>query len=183
LSEKELIRQILSGNTHAFELIVNQHKAMVYSLALRICSHTEDAEELAQDVFMRVFENLSSYRGESQLKTWIYKIAFNWCMNKTRTKRKYEQVSFDTQFHLVDEDLNPFEQLTQTEQKVALQRALEEMDKIDSIVLTLFYFEELNINEIAESLSFSKSNVKVKLFRARKKLIEIVEQKNFLNHE
>lgn len=177
MTEQELISQVLNGNTHAFERIVNQHKTMVYSLALRISQQTEDAEELAQDVFMRVFENLASFKGESKLKTWIYKIAFNWCMNKTKTKRHYESVSYETQYQLSDFTLNAYEQLAQAEMQEALREAMHKLDQVDSIIVTLFYLEEMSIDEISEVLSFSKSNIKVKLFRARKKLKEIIETK------
>lgn len=178
MTEQELIQKILKGNTHAFENVVNANKTMVYSIALRLSKSREEAEELAQDVFMRVYENLHTFQGQSALKTWIYKIAFNWCMNKTKTKRHHESVSYETQFQLSDFTLNAYEQLAQAEMQEALKEALHKLDQVDSIIVTLFYLEEMSIDEISEVLSFSKSNIKVKLFRARKKLKEIIDSQH-----
>lgn len=183
MSETELIHRILKGNTHAFETLVNAYKTMVYSLALRLCNNHEEAEELTQDVFLRVYDNLSSFKGESKLKTWIYRIAFNWCMNKTKTKRAYEKVAFESHFQLAEVEMNAFEQLAHEELNASIREALKQLDRIDALVLTMFYLDEMSVEEIAHVLSFSKPNIKVKLFRARKKLKEIIESNQYWSHE
>lgn len=177
MNEQELIAKVLAGNSHAFAVLVNQHKNMVYSLALQMCKDTMLAEELAQDVFVKVYEKLGEFKGQSKLSSWIYRITINWCYTKLRTKRNYEEVSFEDNHLTADDDLNGLEQLEHTERLESIRQALNELESMDAIVLTLFHFEEQSIEEIVQTTGFSKANVKVKLHRARKKLREIIETK------
>jgi RNA polymerase sigma-70 factor (ECF subfamily) len=177
LSELELIAKVKAGNHHAFTVIVNQHKTMVYSLALQMSKDPLVAEELAQDVFVKVYQKLNEFQGKSKLSTWIYKLTINWCYTKLRTKRNYENVSFADNLIEVDGTLNGLEQLEQDERVACLKLALNELDSIDAIILSLFYIEELSIEELVDATGFSKANVKVKLHRSRKKLLEIIQNK------
>lgn len=177
LNEQELIAKVLAGNSHAFAVLVNQHKNMVYSLALQMCKDPMLAEELAQDVFVKVYEKLGEFKGQSKLSSWMYRITINWCYTKFRTKRKYEEVSFEDNHLPTDDALNALQQLEHHERVESIRQALNELESMDAIVLTLFHFEELSIEEIVQTTGFSKANVKVKLHRARKKLREIIETK------
>jgi RNA polymerase sigma-70 factor (ECF subfamily) len=177
LKELDHIEQVLKGNLHAFEALINAHKTMVFSIALRFAKNEQDAEELTQDVFLRAYENLASFKGHSKFSTWLYKIAFNWCVNKTRTKRIYEPVTYQEHHMKMDTSLNGLELLEREERAALVQKALSELNETDSIVLILFYFEELSIAEIAETLSFSQANIKVKLLRARQRILELIENK------
>ncbi len=177
MNEKELIAKVLAGNSHAFAVLVNQHKNMVYSLALQMCKDPMLAEELAQDVFVKVYEKLGEFKGQSKLSSWIYRITINWCYTKLRTKRNYEEVSFADNHLPADDELNALQQLEHNERVESIRQALNDLESMDAIVLTLFHFEELSIEEIVDVTGFSKANVKVKLHRARKKLREIIETK------
>jgi RNA polymerase sigma factor (sigma-70 family) len=177
LSEQELIAQVLAGNSHAFTVLVNQYKSMVFSLAVQMCKDVHLAEELAQDVFVKVYEKLGEFKGQSKLSSWIYRITINWCYTKLRIKRNFDQVSFEDNNILVESDLNGFELLENAERIVCIRQALSELETMDAIVLTLFYLEEMTIEEIVQTTSLSKANVKVKLHRARKRLLEIIEEK------
>ncbi len=177
LNEQELIAKVLAGNSHAFAILVNQHKNMVYSLALQMCKDPMLAEELAQDVFVKVYEKLGEFKGQSKLSSWMYRITINWCYTKLRTKRKYEEVSFGDNHLPADDELNALQQLEHNERVESIRQALNDLESMDAIVLTLFHFEEQSIEEIVDVTGFSKANVKVKLHRARKKLREIIETK------
>lgn len=177
MNEQELIAKVLAGNSHAFAVLVNQHKNMVFSLALQMCKDTMLAEELAQDVFVKVYEKLGEFKGQSKLSSWIYRITINWCYTKLRTKRNYEQVSFEDNHLPADDELNALQQLEHHERVESIRQALNELESMDAIVLTLFHFEEQSIEEIVDVTGFSKANVKVKLHRARNKLREIIETK------
>lgn len=172
------MQDILRGDQSAFQTLVNQHKNMVYSIALRISKNPQIAEELAQDVFLRVYEKLRDFKHESKLKTWIYRIAINWCLTKTRQFKKWESVSYEEHHQEFESSLDSLETLEIEQRALCVRQALAELDDMDAIVITLFYLEEMSIQEIVETTNFSQGNIKVKLHRARKKLVEVIESKH-----
>lgn len=161
----------------SFDQLVDQYKDMVYSIAFRLVGNRDDALEVAQDAFMKVHKNLSRFRGESRLSTWIYRIAYNeglMCLRKRRqqpseTDYSNEEVSF------VDVS-QALEHLGQEERKRYISMALCRLIGDDSNVLTLYYLEEQTIEEIALIMGISEANVKVKLFRARARFHEVIVQ-------
>ena len=88
-SDENIIKEILSGNRTAFSILVERHKSMVFAVCIRIVKNQEDAEEIAQDVFVKAFQKLESFRGDSTFKTWIYRIAFTSAISKKRLKKTY----------------------------------------------------------------------------------------------
>ena len=177
MSEQELIAKVCEGNSQAFSILVNQHKDMVYSLALQMCMNPMQAEEFAQDIFLRVYEKIAEFNGKSKLSSWIYRITINYCYTKLRKKRTYEVVGFEDNHIIIDENLNCLEQMELKDCVNCIKAAISELEEMDAIILILFYFEDFSIEEIIKTTGFSKANVKVKLYRARKKLLFIVQSK------
>jgi RNA polymerase sigma factor (sigma-70 family) len=172
------IARVLEGNTSDYANLINKYKDMIFTLAYRITGNREDAEEVSQDVFLKAFNGLSEFRGTSRFSTWLYKIAYNQSVSRIRKKQPDIQ-SYDSLEIGIDDwhgemDMN-HEQLDNIP-VVYVKQAFEKLEEIDRTVLTLYYQDDFNVKEISGITGLSVSNVKVKLFRGRKKLIEILEK-------
>ena len=175
--ERHIIQRILRGETALYEHFLNTYGQQVFILVARIVSNQEDAEELTQDCFMKAFTHLSSFHGDSSFSTWIYRIAYNEATSALRKKDK-ELLSFDDRMwnslsdKEIDEELD-----TENEVQIQkLQQALTQLKPDEQALVTLFYEEEKNIEEIAYIFHLTESNVKVKLHRIRKKLCNLMKE-------
>jgi RNA polymerase sigma factor (sigma-70 family) len=174
--ESAYITAVLEGNTQAYAYLINKHKSLVYSLCLKITKNKEDAEEVAQDVFLKAYQQLSTFKRDSKFATWLYRIAYNTSLNKIKRKKVWqESIHQDDEDHptLQIEDTtfeNQFDLLNLAEKRKYIQIAMQALSEQDAVIITLFYFAEHNLEEIAEVTGIDKNNVKIKLHRARKKL-------------
>ncbi|MGB1308224.1 MAG: RNA polymerase sigma factor [Oceanihabitans sp.] len=174
-----IINQILEGDTKAFAVLVDRYKNLVFTLALQMVKNREEAEEVSQDTFIKVFKKLEKFKGESKFSTWIYKIAYNTCLDRIKSnKRKQNTVAINefTEQEVKTLD-NALSKLEAQERKQAIQNCLQLLPADDCALLTLYYFEELSLDEIAKVIGIKANNVKVKLFRSRKKLTTILQNK------
>jgi RNA polymerase sigma-70 factor (ECF subfamily) len=182
------IGQVLEGKTNAFTHIVDSHKDHAYNLALRICGSHEEAEEIAQDAFIKAYRSLSSFRMRSSFATWLYRIVYNTAISLVRTRKKgmlsLEEFPADAIDFIRD---NTSEEEAETEYRNSLVNfSLQKISEEERGLITLYYYEELSIEEISDITAITKSNVKVKLFRARQKMtgiIEKIEKKNLIYHD
>jgi RNA polymerase sigma factor (sigma-70 family) len=168
------IDKVLSGDTAAFAELVNRHKDMVFTITNRVLKSREDAEEIAQDVFLKVFQSLEKFKRESKFSTWVYRIAFNTAVSKVR-KKKMEVLAIDENLienYTFDEIIDDTGELSLDDKKKYYEIALKKISEEDNLILTMFYLEEQSIDDISEITGLSVSNVKVKLHRTRKKLYE-----------
>jgi RNA polymerase sigma-70 factor (ECF subfamily) len=174
--DQHLIERTLKGDMQAFTVLVDRYKYMVYTLAMRMVKNREEAEEISQDTFLRVYNALGNFKGGSKLSTWVYKIAYfrslDYIKKQGRTPilTAIEGAVENTFF----EQDGILDKLEQNEKKGVIKEALNALPGNDGVLLTLHYFEELSLQEIAEILEISANNVKVKLFRARKRLQHIL---------
>ncbi len=171
------IQKVLAGQADAFRFLVERHKAIVFNIVLRITRNNEDAEEIAQDVFLKVFQSIKNFKGDAKFSTWLYRIAYNSAISKVR-KKKISLSNIDD-YELAEDDVeniyDDFSNLENLDKQKYLKHAIAQLNNEDSLVITLYYLNEHSIDEISELTGMSKSNVKVRLFRARKKLF------NYLN--
>lgn len=173
------IEKVKKGNSGAFKYLVERHKDMVFTLVLRITRNREDAEEIAQDAFVKAFQSISSFKGESKFSTWLYKIAYNLSISHTR-KKNYDIVDIDENLisdYKIFETYNEFIKLEDSEKNNILNDAINLLNEDERLIITLFYIKEYSVQEIEEITSLSKSNIKIKLFRSRKKLFSILSNK------
>ncbi len=171
------IEQTLEGNVNAFAFLVEKYKHMVFTLTIRIVKNREEAEEVSQDVFVKAFRNLENFKGDSKFSTWIYKIAYYASLDVIkRNKRQIKSENIETVY---EGDLgnvqDALKYLHDKERKKIINEALLKLNEEERIVLTLFYFEELPIKEISKVVNLSEDNIKIKLFRSRKKLATILK--------
>lgn len=172
LEDNHYIGRVLGGDSSAFSALVNRHKTMAFSIALKILQNREDAEEVAQDSFLKAFESLGSFEKKSKFSTWLYRIVYNTAITKARKKR-IEFVGIDDRLitnYSEDEVQERVGGFDADEQKMIIDRALKRLPEEDNLLITLFYKAEHSIEEISAITSLTESNVKVRLHRIRKKL-------------
>jgi RNA polymerase sigma factor (sigma-70 family) len=182
------IEQILAGNNNAFSCIVDRHKNKAYNLAFRICGNHEEAEELAQDAFIKAYRSLNSFKMKSSFATWLYRIVYNTTISHVRLKKKGVLSLEDFPADATDFiGSNTTEEEAEKEYRTSLVNfALQKIGEDERGLVSLYYYEEMSVDEISDVPGISKSNIKVKLFRARQKMLEIIEkvEKNkFTYHE
>jgi RNA polymerase sigma factor (sigma-70 family) len=179
IDDQFYIRKIVEGDTKAFAVLVDRYKDLVFTLALRMLKNREEAEEVSQDTFIKVYKSLSKFKGDSKFSTWIYRITYNSCLDTLKKyKQEYQLVTIDeyTEREIVTLD-NAFDALAEKEQQQAIEDCLQSLPKEDSFLLTLYYFEEQSIEDISKIVGLTANNVKVKLFRSRKKLTAILKDR------
>jgi RNA polymerase sigma-70 factor (ECF subfamily) len=170
--DNHYIDRVLNGDVSAYASLVAKHKNLVFSIALKILNNREDAEEVAQDCFLKVFQALKTFERKSKFSTWLYRIVYNAAISKTR-KKKLELVPMDNYVidNYTDHDLAMgIDEIDPEEQKKMIERAMERLSDDDNLLITLFYKSENSIEEISNITGLSMSNVKVRLHRIRKKL-------------
>jgi len=177
-SEAALIQRCTSGDESACAELVTIHERMVFNLALHLLGDRDEARDLSQEVFLRVFRTLPQFRGQSALRTWIYRIVINQARNRRRSWRRRhraDQVSLDTHLHRAaalesTEDSAPDRMLAQKETAARLWRALERLPFDHRTALILREIDGLRYEEIAFSLGIAIGTVKSRLTRARQAL-------------
>ena len=181
------IEQMLAGNINAFSYIVDRHKDKAYNLAFRICGNHEEAEEIAQDSFLKAYRSLNGFKMKSSFATWLYRIVYNTAISHVRIKKKGVLSLKDFPADATDFiGNNSSEEEAEKEYRNAVVNfALQKINEEERGLISLFYYEDMSTEEIADVTGISKSNIKVKLFRARQKMlviIENVEKKKFIYH-
>jgi len=168
-NEQTHIGMVLKGDSSAYRFLVEGNKKIVYSIALRILNNTEDAEDATQESFIKAYHQLHTFKGKSKFSTWLCTIAYRICLSKLKTN-SFENNGIDGELaESYPGNMNtPYEELTEKEQTMLVKEAIEKLPKIDTLLITLYYFNENSINEIEEITGLTASNIKIKLFRARK---------------
>jgi RNA polymerase sigma-70 factor (ECF subfamily) len=172
------IERVKGGDREAFGPLVDVHKDMVYTVCLRMLTSEADAEEAAQDVFVKAFRSIGSFQAKAKFSTWLYRIAYNHCISEIRKKVKMIDLVDELPEGEVDEgEINGLESISAGERSKYLQIALESLAETDAVVVTLFYYDELSLEEIAEVTGLSSSNIRIKLHRSRKKMYKVISEK------
>ncbi len=182
------IEQILAGNYNAFSHIVDRHKDKAYNLAFRICGNHEEAEEIAQDSFLKAYRSLKGFKMKSSFATWLYRIIYNSAISHIRIKKRgvlsLEDFPADaTDFIGTDTSEDEAEKEYRSS---LINFALQKINEEERGLISLYYYDEMSTEEISDVTGITKSNIKVKLFRARQKMLEIiekVEKKKLIYHE
>jgi RNA polymerase sigma-70 factor, ECF subfamily len=171
------IQRTLAGDQKAFAGLVDRHKNMVFSIALKVLRNREEAEEIAQDCFVKAYQSLKTYKGDSKFSTWLYRIVYNAAISQTR-KRKQEFVEMNEHIsdHMTeDEIVANLDTVSSDQQAELLKKAIDRLPAEESAIITLFYNREMSVDDISRVTGLSEANVKVKLHRIRKKLYEMLQ--------
>jgi RNA polymerase sigma factor (sigma-70 family) len=170
-----LITAVLNGDTAVYSELVKRHQRFVFTLALRFTKNREDAEEVAQDCFVKAYRALGTFKQTSKFSTWLYAITYTSAMTSLRKKKPVTQSLDDDEISIQLPDPS-FERHSDSAEKksayVYLNRAIDSLSVDDAAIITLFYKGEQSLEEIAAAMYMDANTVKVKLHRARLKLKE-----------
>jgi len=177
MDEKDLVKRILDGETQSFSLLLERYQRPVHSLIRQIIPCREEAEELTQDVFVKVFTSLDKFRGDRSFSTWLWRIAYNTAIPATRKKKiVFPDVDDVRLTNLPDESVDELLKKTDNEEQLkCLEKAVDQLNVEEKTLISLYYTEDKAVTEIAAILQLSPDNVKVKLFRTRKKLVILMQ--------
>jgi RNA polymerase sigma factor (sigma-70 family) len=172
------IEAVRKGNVQAFSFLVEKYQKLVYTLALKLLKKPEEAEEMAQDTFVKAFQKLDGYEGKSKFSTWLYSITYNACISELR-KRRIEFKSIDDR-QISDQDEQKmhdyYRETKKEDQEKYLNLALEKLPEDDQVLVTLYYYESQSMDEISIITGLTVSNIKVKIHRARKRMYTILNE-------
>lgn len=181
VSDQDLSRRATSGDYEAFEELVRRYESSVYHLALKITRSPEEAEEVLQETFLSVFENLKDFRGDSSFKTWLYRIATNFALMKLRKSQKIDSLNEPLNVNgdeipkdVEDWSENPEGKYEQEELKEILKSAMDSLPEIYRTVFLLRDVEGMSNQEVADILGLSLPAVKSRALRARLQLREVL---------
>jgi RNA polymerase sigma-70 factor (ECF subfamily) len=170
--EDIVITKIKEGDLHACRYIVDKYKAFVYHIAWRVVRVKEDAEEIAQDSFIKAIKAINEFKYESKFSTWLYRITVNNAISKTRQKKFYqEEINEEiTDSINVSGTASGFENLNRQDRHKILEEAMEKLSTEEKLLISLYYFQDNSMAEVAQATGLGENLVKVKVHRSRKKL-------------
>ncbi|MFA6440449.1 MAG: sigma-70 family RNA polymerase sigma factor [Bacteriovoracaceae bacterium] len=169
--ELQLIKEFNNGNEQAFNILVLRYKEKIYWIVRRMVPDHDEADDITQNVFIKAYHSLRTFKGDSSFYTWIYRIAINLSLNEIRRKKIRRTFTIDEEVHQVQtQDAQPLELLEQQEQSRQIREAIEKLPDKQKKVFMLRYYEELPYEEIAKILKTSVGGLKANYFHAVKKI-------------
>jgi RNA polymerase sigma-70 factor, ECF subfamily len=178
-TDPELIESFRNGNEQAFNLLVARHQERVYWAARRIVGSHEDADDLVQEVFLKVYGKLHTFRGGSEFFTWLYRITVNAALNASRKKKIVGFFHIDAHHDpAAGDDQYPLEVVVRDEQKTLFDRAVEELPAKQKAVFMMRYHEGMKFDRIASVLGRSIGGVKSNYFHALRKIDTYLKEVN-----
>lgn len=179
--DSKLVREVMSGNTSAFAELMSLYKKRIEALGMSFFKNPADTEDFAQDVFLKAYTKLDSFRGESLFSTWLTRMAYNTAINAVN--RRSEYVSIADESLLPDNGLTPEEKELRLLTMEAVRESLKELPDKYKIVLDLYFFYDNSYTEISEITSLAENTVKSHIFRAKKLLREKIVAKGLVENE
>ena len=184
MNELELIQQLRAGDELAFKSLVENYQDLVYNTALGVVQNSEDAEDVAQEVFIQVFRSIDQFKGDARLSTWIYRITTTKALDHIRSRKRKKRFAFITSLFGPNDELihepvdfqHPGVTLDRKEQAALLFRMIDQLPENQKVAFTLHKTEELSYQEIADVMQLSVSAVESLLFRARQNLRKLLEK-------
>lgn len=176
--EAQVIEQILKGDINAYEQLVTRYEKSVYNLALRMTDNAEDAADMAQEAFIKAYNSLASFRGDSKFSVWLYRIVSNVCLDFLRKQSRRPAMSLsvedddgeDVQLDVPDESMSPESLLERKLTRESVRAGLAQLPEDYRQILLLRELQGLSYDEIAQTLDIGVGTVKSRIFRAREKL-------------
>jgi len=173
-TDEYYIREILKGDSGSFSQLVEKYSHLAFSLSMKLLNQREDAEEAAQDAFIKAYNSLRSFQSSSTFKTWFFRIVYNTSISKLRTRKNVEVKIEDVK--ISDSELFSTEsavgQLNTEDRQKYLQTGLERLDPEERALLKMYYYDDFSMEEVSSITGMTVSNVKVKIHRSRKKLLQ-----------
>lgn len=181
ISDVEVIESVKKGNAADFSILVDRYKDKAFTMLKRILKNEFDAEEVLMDAFLKVYNNLNSFKFESKFSTWFYRIVYNSALTRLSiSKRKIEEAMNSIDDLTFLESKYKADEFNDADVSNFVRKIIDDLPPKNAAVVTMFYLEEMNIEEISEVLEISVSNVKIILYRSRGILKNLIESRNLL---
>lgn len=177
-SDNELIAAFKNGDIRGFNEIVRRYQKQVYMVSFRMVTNADDADDITQEVFIKIHSSLKEFRGDSSLFSWLYRIATNMSLNHIRKRKTMNTVSVDDVMELsTDEHHTAGESMDDDLKKKLVLEAIETLPPQQRIVFNMRYYDEMTYEEISATLEKSVGGLKANYFHAVKKISEYVKSK------
>ena len=172
-TDEYYIREILKGDSGSFSQIVEKYSHLAFSLSMKILNQREDAEEAAQDAFIKAYNSLSSFQSGSTFKTWFFRIVYNTSISRLRTHKNTEIKLADVKISDIEIQAteSAVEQLNKEDRHKYLQAGLKKLEPDEQALLKMYYYDDFSMDEVSAITGLNVSNVKVKIYRGRKRLL------------
>jgi len=183
VQEKELLDKIKSGDVHAFKQLFESYRDVVFNLCYRFANNREDAEDLCQEVFFKIYNSAATFKHKSKISTWIYRITVNLCLNFKRKHHRFtwlflddtsEEKSSVSEYLTIPEADQPDSFVEKKEREQIIQDAINSLPKNQRVALILQRYEDLSVQEIADILGTSALSIQSRLSRAKENLCRII---------
>ena len=177
-NELLIINKVLEGNTDAFGVLVDRYQEMAYTIAVRLLNDPDEAADIVQESFVKSYEVLDTFRGDAKFSTWIYRIVYRKSLDRLKAIRRRRTDGFGEMGEdnmLLGEVEDAFQLMMATERTELVKKAISALKPEEQTLILLYYFEDSPIRDIAEIMDMGMENVKVKMFRARKKLYNLLK--------
>lgn len=180
-TDQHFIEQTLAGDPQAFGELVKRYQDYVFTIVIRMVQHREEAQEITQDTFVKAYSSLKSFRGDSKFSSWLYTIAYRKTLDQLKKNKRYGSFDGLEQVADVDPDIDThgLKRLVAQERSETIKAAIAELEPVTAALITYYYYEEMSVKEIEKITDLSQDNIKVKLYRGRKKLLTLLEQAHF----
>lgn len=172
IKNKNIIAKVKRGDTDAFRLLVDKYQHLAFTVAYNIVKNKQDAEEVVQDSFIKVFNKITQFKEESKFSSWLFKIVYNTALSRIR-KRRLETFTLEHDDYSIEYGVDShtgWDKMVLQDQQKYIQKALDNLSARDKLVLTLFYLADEGLNEICKITDEKKTTVKARLHRARAKM-------------
>lgn len=169
-----LCAEILAGNTESFSVLAEKYRKRIFSLGYGFFRNPDDAEDFLQDVLVKVYVSLASFRGEARFSTWLMRVAHNTAINSKKRKREYTSLAED--FDVMDTDYTPEEQCLQGVSREAIRDAVAELPERYRVCIDLFFFYDMPYADISVVTALPVNTIKSHVFRAKKILRERLDE-------
>jgi len=175
MNDKQLIERIQNGDATAFKELVEKHQTKVINVCNGFTHNYDDAQDIAQDVFIEVYKSIQKFRSEAKFSTWLYRISVNKSLNFIRNNKKNKwfqslDLLFESDKNLISDNENPEDNIEKSEKSIIIHQAINSLAKNQKIAFTLSKYEDLSYKEIANVMELSLSSVEALMFRAKKNL-------------
>jgi len=176
-TDQYYIDKILQGDSQAFGVLVERYQTYVYTIVLRMVRIKEEAEEIAQDTFIKAYQSIASFRGESKFSSWLYSIAYRKALDNIRKNKKYKASELNEEITEGSIEIieNALSFIEDKERKEMIQQCILKLPEQEAAIITLYYFQEQSVKEISKITQLTEDNIKVKLYRSRKKMFTLLQ--------
>lgn len=173
--DNQLIQLTANGDMQAFGRLIDRYQDFLYSVCMAVLKNPDESQEATQDSFLKIMKSAASFNGQSKLSSWMYKIAYRTSLDYLRKRKRTTDLD-EVEYSVADQSRTADEDMMSGEHTARIQQAIDHLDGDEAQLVRLFYLEEVSVKELAGLTDLSVSNVKVRLFRARKKLYNIIKE-------